>query len=265
MALEFEFQEIDREISALEVLAANYLDPSGPTVLDRARETLRQIRRSHHYEAQAWTIPVDAPLRSKVSEGRFEPAAKSGPPVFAELSSKWEIAPIPRKRRKYGDVKEFRLSGIASSRIAIRSGSPDNPGRNLSIWRMEIADDNSPGCYFHVQIADDEPYLPGDDGDALCYPKWLPVPRIPIFLATPLLAFEFALGELFQDDWPRELARESTAAQDWRPIQRRRLMSLLRWQHGVVRDEQGSPWLALKKLLPPADLFISGEREGRID
>ncbi len=116
------------------------------------------------------------------------------------------------------------------------------------MWRMEIADDASPGCYFHVQVLGEEDRPP--------FPKSLSVPRLPGFFVTPPFVLEFVLGELFQDEWKREAVRESDSLKMWRPIQLKRLANFLRWQRDKLRDSQGSPWVVLKSLQPDANLFI---------
>jgi hypothetical protein len=123
-------------------------------------------------------------------------------------------------------------------------------GEELAMWRIEIGDDDSPGCHFHVQIRGEE-----DDGP---FPKRLSVPRLPTCLASPMAALEFLLAELFQEAWRRHVSAETDALKSWRAIQRERLRKLFEWQsHTVAGLNQASPWSTLKLAKPPADIFVA--------
>ena len=71
------------------------------------------------------------------------------------------------------------------------------------MWKMEVADDAAPGAYFHVQVL-------GRESDTH-FPKALDVPRLPNFLASPLACAEFAISELFQDEWKKHSMRSTDA------------------------------------------------------
>lgn len=123
-------------------------------------------------------------------------------------------------------------------------------GEELAMWRIEIGDDASPGCHFHVQIR-------GEDEEGP-FPKRLSVPRLPTCLASPMAALEFLLAELFQEAWLRHVSAETDALRQWRAIQRDRLEKLFAWQTQTVsRVNQTSPWSTLKLAKPPADLFVA--------
>ena len=59
-------------------------------------------------------------------------------------------------------------------------------------------------------------------------------------------AVEFALGELFQDKWAREIAGNNFDASYWRDLQQRRLQSLFSWYQEVIGDAERSSWMTLK-------------------
>ena len=119
----------------------------------------------------------------------------------------------------------------------------------LGMWRMEVADGASPGCYFHVQIQ-------GEDGRTQRpFPHAVPVPRLPCISFTPMAVLEFVLGELFQDRWADHTRATTASVQTWRGIQGRRLERLLGWQRELVADTAAPPWTTLKTARPHRGLF----------
>ncbi len=244
----FDFQEFITEINAFGDLAESFLDASGPAVLRQLQEDLKSIRASRFFGTSPWQIPRAAPLRTRASHGQYEPDGNGKHTLFAEISGIWEIAPLKVSKKKR-EPRQFSLAGIWSTRIALVEGTPAAPNAPLAIWRMEIADAASPGCHFHAQIAGDK------DWEGL-FPHSLSVPRIPIFMASPLSAVEYVLGEIFQDDWLIAAERDSPGGQAWRPLQRKRLLRLLRWQHNELKASTRSPWCLLKKSKPPRELFV---------
>jgi hypothetical protein len=186
------------------------------------------------------------PLRTKVSPGDYEPNGGGHHTVFGSISAVWGIRLVnPGKKRL--KPTEFDLVGLASTRIAVHEGSAESPGDVIGIWKMEIGDASSPGCHFHVQIE-------GKTGHNY-YPSTLSVPRIPSIISTPLAAAEFALGELFQDDWPKHAARAVPGADYWETVQKKRFRNLLFWSFGQVSRAGRSPWASLKGAKPPSDVF----------
>jgi hypothetical protein len=123
-----------------------------------------------------------------------------------------------------------------------------NKEQELAMWRMEIADPNAPGCYFHTQIMGQSESPP--------FPKSIPVPRLPSVLMTPPAVAEFMLAELYQDDWVKNLAKHTRVVQRWAPIQHDRLERLLKWKIAQLQKSNGSPWSALKAAKPDPNLFV---------
>ena len=73
-----------------------------------------------------------------------------------------------------------------------------------------------------------------------------------------MAALEYALGELFQKEWERELGRSDPRTIWWCSTQKRRLCDLLEWQQKELKkykEYESSPWMTLKAAKPPADLF----------
>lgn len=247
--LEFEFKELLDEIGAIERIASNFLAPGSESVFYRMKQGLFGIQQSRHYSKQAWEIDLNSPLRTVVSNGDYESNAGGRYRVYAELSSIWEIRPVnPGKNSK--PVRSFTLAGKASTLIRLIGSPKGQTDVPLAMWKLEVADNAAPGCYFHVQIHQDEDTPP--------FPKALSVPRLPFFLATPLVALEYVLGELFQSRWEKEGLTDSDHLRLWRRIQSKRLRQLLHWQHAEIAQELAvsSPWMLLKRLQPSPGLFL---------
>jgi hypothetical protein len=114
----------------------------------------------------------------------------------------------------------------------------------IAEWHMEFGDAAAPGCYFHVQVP---------------WKQNVPVPRLPTYAVSPLFAFEYVLGELFQHSWSRDAVVPSNDMKTWRSIQLRRLKAVLEWQRTVLDrpGQTGSPWIALKHEKPKPELLLS--------
>jgi hypothetical protein len=224
-----------------------FLDESSQEAFNELRTQLENIRYQRLDTTVEWTISQARPLKTILSIGEYEVNPK-GYAVYGTLSSVWEVRRIKPTKKK-DPAKQFQLTGKASTVVKIfRSGTEDRPEAEIAMWRMEIGDETSPGCHFHVQVSGPEETVP--------FPKSLPVPRLPSVVATPPAALEFLIGELFQDRWRKHVNAETYATQRWRSIQRDRLTKLLEWQKGQVDVKDGSPWSALKVAKPGPELFV---------
>lgn len=239
--LEFAFQEIIAEIKAFSRVARDYIAPQSFGVLPQLWTTLEEIQQLNGGTQVNWGITQAYPLRTVVSEGQYEPNGGGHHHLFAEMTSTWEIAPRGPRRHP---GRNFALVGNASTRVRLIDARSST---SLAVWRMEIGDDASPGCHFHVQVLGEDP-----DGP---FPNTLSVPRFPGILVTPMVALEFVLAELFQDEWKEHAAHETADMNRWRPIQSNRLSRLLEWKRDEARRVTGSPWTALKWAKPLSSLF----------
>lgn len=246
--IKFGIAEMLRELESARNLTRAFTE-NGDYVFSRVRTQLESLRDEPNRASLAWEIPKSAPLRSIKSSGEYESSGK-GVSVSGELSFVWEIRRLSPIRRR-DPAKEFQLIGNASTVARVFETEADgSKGEELAMWRIEIGDDDSPGCHFHVQIRGEE-----DDGP---FPKRLSVPRLPTCLASPMAALEFLLAELFQEAWRRHVSAETDALKSWRAIQRERLRKLFEWQsHTVAGLNQASPWSTLKLAKPPADIFVA--------
>ena len=247
--LEFKFQDVLNEIQAFADLAEAFLEPSSLRVLAELSGVLENVRDTRSSKTVRWEIPDDRPLVTRASFGAYQPDAQGAHNIFAEVSSVWEIKRIaPQKKKNRAEL--FALDGLASTRIRLFRRLPDgNKGESVAMWRTEIGDMKSPGCHFHFQILGED-----DNGP---FPKSVDVPRLPSVLATPLTITEFVLGELFQDEWAMHAAAQSSHLKRWIPIQKRRLLAVMGWQHDVVHNAAGSPWATLKQEKPTSGLFLN--------
>ena len=200
----FTFQEMIQEIDAIRVLAKHYIDKDSSQVLDALKRSLMAIQLKESGTPFRWEIPRSTPLRTKPSKGEYE-AKKSGakPFVVGELTSLWMITPL--RDGKEQKALRFALGDVASTVVRVFDASVDAAKRSqtagdggeapIAEWHMEFGDANSPGCYFHVQV----PWKAAN----------IPVPRLPTYAVSPLFAFEFVLGELFQTGWAQVAAAPS--------------------------------------------------------
>lgn len=249
-ALEFRFQDVLNEIDALEKIIGSFCSPSHRDVLPQLRTELADVRDTVTDRDWTWGIRNERPFRTTVSRGAYQRDDQGAHNVFAEITSTWTIRRVRPPGKKGQRADRFALTGNASTRIRLyEEAQPGQQPLPLGMWRMEVGVAHSPGCYFHVQVlgeTDDRPF-----------PHSLDVPRLPGVLTTPPSVVEYVVAELFQDQWLKHLATQTADLNRWIPIQRGRLGAVLKWQLGVVKDAQGSPWMALKQAKPYADLFVT--------
>lgn len=251
----FRFQQFADEIDAIAEVAHRFVSPETPQILREHRESLEGIRGGLPNQERRWEITPGRPLRTITSRGNYERTPRRGIlNVFAEVTSTWIIRPTGAADKKSYRNRQFELSGNASTVVRIFDDLENEP-RELAMWRMDVADNASPGCYFHMQVLGETEMAP--------FPHPLSVPRFPSHLVTPSVALEFVLAELFQDEWPSQVAKETYSLQQWRAIQSLRLRSVLEWQIEQLRETSATPWVALKSSKPDASLFVENEHGGR--
>lgn len=257
--LEFSFADMDREILEFTRIAVggNFLAPRGEELLERFRRDLEQIRMSAQLAGSLggrlgrvhdWCIPEDDPLVTRHSR-RFERGGRAGGhDMCAKITAIWQIRPRP-KPKKSMNSPSFCVAGKASVKIQWFEVLEGEIYDALGMWRMEVADSASPGCYFHVQIE-------GEDGRTeRPFPHSVPVPRLPCIVFTPMAVLEFVLGELFQDEWESHTRASTASVEWWRGLQRDRLQRLFRWQQQLINDNTAPPWTTLKCARPAVGLF----------
>jgi hypothetical protein len=234
MSLRFSVADLCGELTSLELLASRRLDAASIGGLEKLSKDLKRYSRAVG-ETVTWGWPEDQPLRLRPSEGAYMRGAKGSETVCASIDCVWHL--------RVQSEQVVELVDNASVRVSMNEGE-------LGLWRMEIAKHDSPGCFFHVQIG-------GEKDSEGKWPHTLDVPRFPGLVATPASVVEFVLGELFQEEWPEDLAKNGAAAAYLRGVQARWWTKLLTWQASEVQAADKSPWAALKTAQPPADLFCA--------
>lgn len=246
-ALRFAFQEMLDEVSSFAGLADNFIAPRSKETLSRFQKKLEGYRNSATQDPFDWEIPESDPLIT-IDTKAYEPGGHGQRMVVGEITAKWRIKREPPLKKSM-PAKYFSLVGLASTRIRLKYAAAKNaPAEEIAMWRMEIGDDKSPGCFFHSQIL-------GQSNDPP-FPSSLPIPRLPIIVTTPAAVAEFVFAELFQDRWGPHTALQVPHLNRWAPIQQRRFGYLLDWKIQQLKKTSGSPWSSLKAAQPHADLFI---------
>ncbi len=233
----FKPQELRNELQSLKELATPLLDRSTIDLLDRIDSDLAGLLTSGG--DTTIEIPQNRPLRTRLSEGEFEPPSKNcGRRIYGEITGKWEVS--LKKGGKKKKTKSVEFCGVAST--VIKLFDEGNGADAIATWKIEIGDADAPGCYFHTHAGASSPDLP--------------VPRHPSLFATPMAAIAFALGEVFQEAWEDAVSGTAYHPNQWRSIQKRRLTALLKWKLQKIETTTSSPWLSLKSETPSPELFL---------
>ena len=159
MPLAFKFDEMLEEIRYFRQSATkDFLAGDADGVLAQFDKDLQSIRDSQATQPQPWRIREERPVKTRLSEGEYEPVGRTGKHrLYAEFTSIWSILPEPRSK-KIPSPKTFTVTGLCSMRTEFFEAedvyTPDR--RSLGSWRMEIGlSDNPtekhPGCFFHAQ------------------------------------------------------------------------------------------------------------------
>jgi hypothetical protein len=246
--IQFFFDDMLREINAFNNISRDFVAPDSAHILIQLESNLRQIRGRKPRIPVFWGIRSDAPFRTKISEGDYEPNDRGGRyHVYAEITSKWEISCPEEDTKKKTPQSRLLLAGVASTRVDIYQSKQDKEPQLLAVWKTEIGDDQSPGCHFHIAVLQQD--------ECLMFPKLLTVPRFPSFMLTPCMVIEFVFSELFQNKWQRHAASPSSAMATWRNVQLPRLERLLDWHTKVLKESTTSPWTHLKSKKPESKLL----------
>lgn len=246
--IRFSFADFRGELNTLKSIGRNFLDRNALFTLDSLVHQLDQIQLDRGNRTISFEIPEDNPLRTKVSMD-FEGSNRRAPAVVGTISWKWNVRPVGDGRR---NPLEFEVSGLASTKLRILDAETEDEAE-LAMWRVELGDYQSPGCYFHTQVLGESESSP--------FPHRLCVPRLPTLFATPMAAVEYLIGELFQDKWEQHAAGDRDDVRYWNSIQKKRLKELLSWKLERIENCQGSPWVAMKRAKPSeADELFMGKK-----
>lgn len=252
MNIKFKIRDLLDEVRIMKELAAPFLQEGSLDILDNLYAQLETLA-----GPLKWQVDHNRPIITRDCRGGYERGKKGGQKVHAELCLIWELRPVERRR---GRTLQVEVDGKASTVTWLYL----NEGRSSKIahWRMELGDSQSPGSYFHIQIPETLDKGHSDEitsKNGIMWPRWLPVPRIPVLPFTPMLSLEYVLAEIFQDEWPEYLNKRSSDPDvgQWRNIQKNRLKCYFEWQKELVDGGSVSPLVTLKQAKPEPELFLS--------
>ena len=216
-------------MKCIERIAQSYLHRSSRDTLQGAANDLRYVAKN----GGSWTIPIDRPIRTKLSKGCYEPDGKGGYQIEGRLSFIWDMTPADRGK--------FELTGNASTLVSIYSVEEDKD-TCIFCWNVDIASlGGSVGPKFHTQIHN---------------PHELSVPRFPALAISPADCLDFLLGEIFIERWPHHQSTHNDT-QRFCNEQSKRLRAILSGLSDTLKssDDQYSALLQLKHWKPKPDLF----------
>ena len=255
--IRFKVAELVEEVRLMQGLAGKFLENEDLGALANVKEQVERLS----YTQQKTTIATRAnwPIRTKRCNGGYE-RQEGGQykDLFGELTFRWELKPLGQASKTRGTTREAELAGIASSVVRLKVGQGES-NVPVASWRMELGDNVSPGAFFHAQIPDTTGPISVEANQTplTMWPTWLPVPRLPIPPITPMLALEFALGELFRDKWRDHIGGGGHDADRWRSLQRERYVRFYDWQKKIAETSGlGSPLTSVINAKPEYDIFV---------
>ena len=216
----------------------------------------RFIERRSHWALREYKNSISAVASAKsnvmrkikLNEIQTRCADIRGTSVYASIGGNWEVTPLSERSKKASRSRRIAFAGIASTRIELFQ---DGLKERVSMWRIEIGNEGSPGCYFHVQVL--------GDSDDLPFPKTIEIPRLPSFFVTPMSAVDYTLGELFGKKWADETVTNGPYAVRWRKLQRRLLQKQIEWYGDIIRRTNSPSWMSIKAAIPSPDLFLQDQ------
>lgn len=239
------FDSLLREITSLTKCAAPYLTQETTSiVLPQWKSALESFRDSTDAPSASWQIPIGTPIQTLDSTGYDR---NTGRAVFARISCVWELEKVrdPKKKRAgRWSSKACCLKGLASTQVTLFERSAQD-FTTLAMWTFEVGD-GSQGTHFHTQVK-------VDGGPP--FPAWLPVPRLPTVIVTPMDVLDFVLSELFQQSWGQHLAGHVGEAGIWDSEQKTRLVKLLDWHSTCARSSGSTAWHRIKNARPELGLL----------
>lgn len=212
----------------MEALGKGFFDSETSWVLGDLRRDLQGIATGSEQK----TFSLELKCLRTMPSNQYD--RRVGKDIHAVITGIWQLRRSGRR--------EVEFCGKASTKIELYASDdhPYNPYMRLALWRLELGDEKSPGCYVHAHFL-----------------GALPIPRLPSLFITPMSAIEFVLGELFQNEWAKAVAiRNNSNVDYWRARQKDRLQKLFLWYNEQMENADSSPWIALKKAKPQSDMFL---------
>ena len=244
----FRYSQVESELESAAVSLKDFLDRTAPDLLRRLREDLRQHRSSRSGRQISWSTK-DSPISTIPSKGEYERGKKQrGKLLFGKVSFIWHIRSLWTQNAdpKKCDPRFFCLDGNASVRVMLHEHPSED---SVAAWDFDVAKHDAPGCFFHAQVPDKMYQNKG----LFMYP----IPRLPVFIYTPMDALDFLLGELFQERWPAHVTEKRQAFDTQRSNQSRRFRQTLKWLLDIMGESGGgSVWSYMKGQKPEVDLLL---------
>lgn len=237
------FKEISDELRIFKDVVNEKITPISLNRIDILLRSMDQLAKAAPGQSLVWSTEGGA-IETIPNEGNHQVGrCGHGRSLSGKLEFKWMIEPCGLPNRRQPLARPFALRN-SSIRIAFRDLSL---GISVACWDFDIGDHQSPGCHVHAKFAP----IQQEERAAL---SDVDVPRLPSIILTPMDAIDFMVGELWQEEWLRISAGTSVELKAWRQYPKRRLLKLLEWYLGEVRDAQGAPWNHLKRAKP--DRFL---------
>lgn len=249
----FSYRETLREIELASQYFRKYAESETLAALDEWYQKLRAFKQSARRGDQtSWQIPLERPLRTIVSEGKYQAGDLGALKIRGTVSAIWQIQHVGRHGSVPRNDEVFRLIDDGSTLVKVVKVNDDGEETCVAAWRFDVGVALSPGFHFHSKI---ETWPDAPQGaEQIYFPRTLDVPRFPSVLFFPLDALEFLLGELFLADWPPYAAAEH-ARVGFFEFQIKRLKNLLGgWG---FTSTSVPPLLTLRRHKPAEASFLS--------
>ncbi len=227
--LRFKIAELERETIAMKTMGKRFLEPQTSWVLDRFLSNLQSIGGAHKGKHKGKDHSLELQCLRTIPSDQYD--RKVSREIYAVISGIWDLRPLEKG--------EIEFCGKASTKIKLYASDDSKTKTRLAMWRLELGDEKSPGCYVHAHIL-----------------GALPIPRLPSLFVTPMSAIEFVLGELFQDEWAKATSSNANDTPYWRELQKKRLQKLLSWYQDQMKNLVSSPWISLKQAKPEDGMFL---------
>lgn len=270
--LRFRIREFRDELRTLQDIGASFFDGG-------AKAAFRQL------EGQVdsmWQLPdggrtrleIDSriPLRTRHCNGRYEhQGGGTFKTLHAVFTCVWDVRLDGPPSKKASGNRWFEIAGEASTVTELWVDSAEAPDRFapgttgwvcVASWRLEIGNMNeqgaaAPGPLFHAQMPR---RTQGAAEPTALWPHWLSVPRLHALPFTPMLAIEFGLTEVFQEEWAdhvRAVGAHGPMVKHWSKVQRERFAAFFDWQKETLSlPDLGTPLVGLKERGMPVAGFV---------
>lgn len=275
--LRFRIREFRDELDTLRTISAPFFDSGAEGVF---RSFGDQIDALWNYpDGATATIRIEgySPLRTRPSNGRYEhQGGGTFKSLHATFTAAWDLKLIGQPSRKASGNRCFEIAGVASTVTDLWVDPHEAPDRFeigtrtpccIASWRLEIGNMTergsnssdlmaSPGPLFHAQV----PRRPDDEvATSELWPHWLSVPRFHSLPFTPMLAIEFGLAEVFQEEWTEHVRTGAHGAmvKHWAKVHRDRLRAFFDWQkQAITHADAATPLVGLKEHGMQVDLLL---------